>query len=42
MNTQPQYQRRGTGVHGDGQNEPDGRGMGVFHERRPPILQGEG
>ena len=42
MDSQPQHQRRGAGVYGDGQDEPDGRGVGVPHERRPPVLQGEG
>ena len=42
MDSQPQHQRRGAGVYGDGQDEPDGRGVGVPHERRSSVLQGEG
>ncbi len=42
MVAQPQHQRRGAGVHGDGQDEPDGRGVDVPHERRASVLQGEG
>ena len=37
-----QHQRQSTHVHGLGQNESDGCGVGVPHELRPPILQGEG
>lgn len=29
-------------LHRLGQDEPDGRGVGVPHERRPSVLQGEG
>ena len=42
VDAESQHQRRGAGVYGDGQDEPDGRGMDVPHERRPSVLQGEG
>ena len=33
---------KGAGVHSLRHDEPDGCGVGVPHELRPPLLQGEG
>ena len=38
----PKHQRRSTCVYGNGQDEPDGRGVAVADELRAQVLQGEG